>query len=294
LLFAPANLVPPFWRGRTVLVVYDTLPWVVPESFPWTIRWRFGWRYRLAVRRASRVVVPSHATACDVVRVHGVPEGRLRIVFPGPEPSFRALPKGASEIAEARRSVGLGGDPYYLFVGKRSARRNLAAILEAFTRHRKTHPTHRLVFVGPEGGVALPDRQSAAATGIVVSGHVTEPVLRGLLADAVALLYPSNYEGFGLPVVEALASGCPVVTLRKGALSEAGGDAPWYLDRPDPDALAHAMHRLATDPAVRALHVGRGLAHVARFSRARFAREIKEELQAAASSGSSSIGSGWK
>jgi glycosyltransferase involved in cell wall biosynthesis len=292
LLFAPANLVPPFWRGRTVLLVYDTLPWVVPASFAWTVRWRFGWRYRLAARQAGRVMVPSRATARDVARVHGVPEGRLRIVFPGPEPNFRPLPKGAPEIDEARRSIELGNDPFFLFVGKRSRRRNLPAILEAFARHRLTHPTHRLVFVGPEGGVALPDRGAAAAAGVVAAGHVTEPVLRGLLADAVALLYPSDYEGFGLPVVEALASGCPVVTLRNGALSEAGGDAPWYLERPDADALAHAMHGLATDPAGRALRVERGLAHVARFSRARFAREIKEELQAAAAEGRSSSAPG--
>jgi glycosyltransferase involved in cell wall biosynthesis len=287
LLFAPANLVPPFWRGRTVLVVYDTLPWVVPESFPWTTRWRFGWRYRLAARRSSRVLVPSRATARDVARVHGVPESRLRIVHPGPEPSFRPLAPGAPEIALARRSIGLGNDPFYLFVGKRSGRRNLPAILEAFARHRRVHPTHRLVFVGPAGGVPFPDPESAATQGIVACGHVAEPVLRGLLADAVALLYPSDYEGFGLPVVEALASGCPVVTLRNSALTEAGGDAPWYLDRPDAHALAQAMHHLATDPAARALRVERGLAHVVRFSRARFAREVKEELQAAASEGGS-------
>jgi hypothetical protein len=78
------------------------------------------------------------------------------------------------------------------------------------------------------------------------------------------------------------------VTLRNGALSEAGGDAPWYLERPDADALARAMHGLAADPAGRALRVERGLAHVARFSRARFARVIKEELQAAAAEGRSS------
>jgi glycosyltransferase involved in cell wall biosynthesis len=223
-----------------------------------------------------------------VARIHGVPESRLRVVFPGPDPSFRPLPLGSPEIAAARRSIGLGSEPFYLFVGKRSGRRNLPAILEAFTRHRRTHPSHRLVFVGPEGGATLPDAEPAASAGIMISGHVAEPVLRGLLADAVALLYPSNYEGFGLPVVEAMASGCPVVTLRNGALSEAGGDAPWYLDKPDADALAHAMHMLAVDPAGRALRVERGLAYVARFSRARFAREIKEELQAAASEGGSS------
>jgi alpha-1,3-rhamnosyl/mannosyltransferase len=213
-------------------------------------------------------------------------------VFPGPEPSFRPLPQGSVEIVAARRSIGLVVDPFFLFVGKRSGRRNLPAILEAFARHRRTHSTHRLVFVGPEGGFTLPDRQAAATAGIMISGHVAEPVLRGLLADAIALLYPSNYEGFGLPVVEAMASGCPVVTLRNGALCEAGGDAPWYLDRPDADALADAMHVLATDPAARAVRVKRGLAHVARFSRTRFARQIKEELQAAAFEDSSSSTSG--
>jgi glycosyltransferase involved in cell wall biosynthesis len=292
LLFAPANLVPLFWRGPTVLVVYDTLPWVVPKSFPRTSLWRFGWRYRLAARRAGRVLVPSRATARDVTRVHGVPAGRLRVVYPGPEPSFRPLRRGAPEIISARRSLGLGDDPFFLFVGKRSGRRNVPAVLEAFARHRQAHPGHRLVFVGPDSGVPLPGRDSAAAAGILVAGHVDEPILSGLLGDAVALLYPSDYEGFGLPVVEALASGCAVVTLSNSALVESGGDAAWYIDRPTPDALAHAMHCLATDHTGRALRVARGLAHVQRFSRAGFAREVKEELQAVASAASSRAGSG--
>ncbi len=226
LLFAPANLVPPNWRGQTVLVVYDTLPWSVPESFTWRARLRFGWRYRLAARRADRVIVPSEATARDVERVHGVAPDRLRVIFPGPDPAFRPLPRDSAPVQAARRALRLGDAPFFLFVGKRSRRRNVPAILDAFARHRRRHSAHRLVFVGPEDRDALPGPEA----GVVRAGHVAEPTLRGLLADAVALLYPSDYEGFGLPVIEAMASGCPVVTLRNSALTEAGGDAAWYLD----------------------------------------------------------------
>ena len=94
------------------------------------------------------------------------------------------------------------------------------------------------------------------------------------MATAVGLLYPSEYEGFGLPVVEAMACGCPVVTLRRGALLESGGDAALFLDAADPDSLASAMNRLADDPAARAESVARGLAQAARFGRGEFAGAV--------------------
>jgi glycosyltransferase involved in cell wall biosynthesis len=279
LLFAPANLVPMPWRGRTVVVIYDTLPWSVPESFPWHVRWRFGWRYRHAARRADRILVPSRATAEDVARVHDVPESRLRVIPLAPEPHFGPLAAGSAEVREARKQIGLADAPFFLFVGKRSKRRNVPAILEAFAHLRRRHPEHRLVFAGPDSPGALPGPEE----NVIRAGHVAENLLRGLLANARALLYPSDYEGFGLPVVEALASGCPVITLRNSALTEAGGDAAWYLDSADADSLASAMTVLSNDNDERARRVTRGLAHVSRFSRARYAGAVREELVRAAS-----------
>ncbi len=275
-LFAPANLVPAGWRGPTVLVMHDTLLAAMPETFPWHVRWRFGRRYHLAATRADRVLTPSQSTWRDVARYHGVPAGRLRVVYPAPDASFRPQGPASDEVLEARARVGLGSSPFFLFVGKPSGRRNVPAILAAFERHRAAHPGHKLVFVGP-GGVG-PGHPGDAGS-ILRPGHVAEPVLRGLMADAVALLYPSEYEGFGLPIVEALASGCPVVTLRRGAMLEAGGDAAYYLDHADPGALAHAMHALATDVPTRASRMSRGFTHAARFTPSRFADEVRAEIR---------------
>lgn len=271
LLFAPTNLIPVGWRGRTVLALFDALLEARPDDFPRSARWRFRRRYRLAARRADLVIVPSEATARDAEHHYRVPPDRIRVIYPAPEPAFRPLPPDSEEVRAARSALGLGDDPFFLFVGKRSRRRNVPSILAAFARHRGDFPNHRLAFVGPASA-------PITAPGVVEAGHVPEPILRGLLASAVALLYPSEYEGFGLPVVEAMACGCPVVTLRRGALLESGGEAAVFLDSADPGPLADAMTRLVADPVARNAHTARGVTHAARFRVDGFAEAVRDAI----------------
>lgn len=275
-LFAPTNLVPGSWRGTTVLVVFDTLLEAAPDGFSPLTRLRFRGRYRSSARRATRVVVPSAASARDVVRHYGLDPARVRTIYPAIGPEFRPRPADDGVVVAARWAVGLGDAPYFLFVGKRSRRRNVGAILAGFARHRARFPSHRLAFAGPAGG------EDVSGDGVIVAGHVSDDVLLGLLAGAVACLYPSNYEGFGLPVAESMASGCPAVTLRNSALVESGGDAALYLDRPAPDAIASAMDRLSADPTYRAERVGAGLAQAAKFRGPGFAEAVREEIRRAA------------
>lgn len=279
-LFAPASLVPWNWRGRAVLMIYDTLLWTAAETFPWHVHGRFRARYRNSARRASRVIVPSRSTARDVARFHGISESLIRVIPLAPEPGFRPVEPEGFICKDARLALGLGDRPYFLFVGKRSARRNISLILDAFARHRLSFPGHRLVLVGPDDRGRVP----SVDAGVICGGHVEERVLHGLYAGALALLYLSNYEGFGLPIVEAMACGCPVVTLRNSALVETGGEAALYLDALEPEALALVMNALATDDALRSRLAARGLEQAASFDRARFASAVKEEIRSVAAS----------
>ena len=272
LLLAPANLIPPFWRGPTLLVLHDALMASRPGDFPRSARWRFGWRYRSAARRASLVVVPSMATAGEVVHHFGVDPSRIRIIPPAVDPRFRPDPIQAEA---ARRALGLGDRPYFLFVGKPSARRNVPNLVEGFGRFRRDEAARgfSLVLAGPgiDGRFAGPD--------VITLGYVPEPHLPGLYAGATALVYPSEAEGFGLPVAEAMACGCPVVVLQGGAPAEVAGDAARWLDSPSPGAIEAAMRRLVAEIPARAPGVAAGLRRAADFGSSRCAEAVAAAIQ---------------
>lgn len=276
-LFAPTNLLPRSWRGPSVLVIFDTLLESVPEMFSTTTRWRFRARYRSSARRATRVIVPSEATARDVMRHYGIDPARVRTIYPSVGPEFRPRGPGDGVVVAARWALGITDASYFLFVGKRSVRRNVGAIVEGFALHRGRFPSHRLIFVGPGGGVELPP-----SPGILVAGHVTDDTLIGLMSGATACVYPSVYEGFGLPVVEAMACGTPAITLRNSALIESGGEAAVYIDRPEPELIARAMECLAIDAEYRTGRVSAGLRQAENFRGPAFARAVREEIRSAA------------
>lgn len=249
---------------RTVVTVQDLSHFRLPELFP-------AWKRALArpvleraVRRATRVLVTSAATARDLVQAH-----------PGAEPRMQVIPLGVdarftTSVEPQELAVAQALRPYLLCVGNRKPHKNLGVAVEVLAKVRERHPGVRLVLVGKHftEGDAVAERSAALGVGdaVVELGAVDDARLRAVYSQAACLLFPSLYEGFGLPVLEAMAAGVPVVASDRASIPEVLGDAGFLADPHDAGAMAHAAERLLCEPGLRDEMVRRGRARAARFS----------------------------
>lgn len=249
-VFHPSDwMQPPQRAGVRAATVCDLVPLLDPA---WTTaRTRRMLRTKLedAARRCDVVLAISEYTAREVVRRLRVPEERVRVAHPGVDPRYR--PDGPREERAG---------PYVLAVGTLEPRKNLGVLLDGFGLLRRDRPDVELVVAGPEG---WGDRPDLARPGVSAIGYVDADRLAQLYRGASALAYPSRFEGFGMPVVEAMASGLPVVASAHPSLDEAAGGAALRVDPDDADALAGALEAALSEPEPlrRA-----GLAHAARFT----------------------------
>jgi len=273
LVHYPAHDGPLVGRTPAVVTIHD-LSWLTD---PGLHRRRRVLRARLVLgrlaRRAAAVIVPSEVTAGAVTARLGIRRERIHVTPLAPAAAFRPVETDAAKSVTTRLDVQAGA---FLFVGTIEPRKNLAAVLDALAIHRRTERAARLIVVGEPGWeVSLPAEVRRRALGSAVTWlrGIGDPDLAAIMSGAAALVAPSLDEGFGLPVVEAMAVGLPVVTSETGAQAEVAGDAALTVDPRDPGAIASAMRTLIDDAAVAADLRARGLARAATFSWARTARE---------------------
>lgn len=272
-VFHAAKLLNPPRRPKLTATVYDLTCWIVPESHK---RTNIEAEYRTADRiwkRADGLIAISESTRDDAVRLLKIPERKIRVIYPGvPEAYSRA---GSVEADPVRARLGLQR-PYVLYVGTIEPRKNVDLLLDAYgALPASIAQEFDLVLAGPIGwaGAATLARLESLPPNIRYLGYVSEEHLPGLFAGAAAFVYPSLYEGFGFPVVQAMAAGVPVITSGVSSLGEITAGAARLVDPHSATELRDAMADLLTSPASRAKLGALGRIQGARFSWAVCARQ---------------------
>lgn len=276
-----------------VATIHDITFALFPNLFLPRDRWILNTFVPRSLRRAARIIAVSECTRRDILRRYKalVPPDKVTTILEAADKRFRPPPNGQeSAWAAVNTRFGLGDRPYILSVGVLQPRKNLGVLLDAFALVKlgPVAPPHKLVIVGKRGWLGNDlDRQvtalpPAVSDDIVWAGYVPDDDLPALYGGADALCYPSRYEGFGLPPLEAMACGCPVLCSRTSSLPEVVGDAGVLLPPDDSAAWAHALEKLLTQPGVRARWRERGPERAALFSWAETARQtlkVYEECQ---------------
>lgn len=250
-----------------VLTVHDVSYARHPEWYPHERDHIRRLYYRLSAQRAATIITPSQFSASEIQAAYGITADRIAVVPMGVEKAFGV--SGATAAVSLPDSV---REPFALHVGDVHARRNPDVVLRALAAlERRGGPAIPLVLAGVDHG-EMAALSSLAPGRVVALGPVSEAVLQTLYRRAVVLVYPSRYEGFGFPLIEAMAAGLPVVASRAASLPEVAGDAALLVEPEDADAWAGALSRLLTEPGLRDGMVRRGLARAEQFTWARTAR----------------------
>ncbi|WP_170765244.1 glycosyltransferase family 4 protein [Ruegeria lacuscaerulensis] len=280
LFFYPAvySYFPQLTRRPSVVCFHDTIPERFPDLiFPKKLNFRL-WQAKcwLAKMRATRVMTISDASANDLTRILRIPRDRIDTITEGAEAIFRPI-NDNSALIQARQAHGIPSEaPLLVYLGGFNRHKNVLRLIEAMPQILAQVPDTRLAIVGRTTGARFWDnvedlKASAAADAarsesIVFTGEIDDPELAALLNAADALVFPSLWEGFGLPALEAMSCGTPVLSSDRGSLPEVVGDGGLYFDPLSSQALADQTVRLLTEPGLRNALSQKALAQASIFS----------------------------
>lgn len=267
-LFHAQFIVPPFLKCKTVTTIPDIAYEHSPEFFPAHQRAWLKVLVRQSARRADHIITVSERSKRDLVELYGVSPEKITVTYEGASEEFGPLDKDQAKATVERR-YGISGE-FILYLGRLQGRKNLTRLVQAYARVRKAGCTHKLVLAGKVDSLFQPTlsriRELRLENEVLLPGYIEAQDLPSMYNAAQVFVYPSLYEGFGLPVVEAMACGTPVVTSRGTSLEEVAGDAAVLVDALDEGSIAEALIRVLTDSTLRTQLGQAGIRRSAQFS----------------------------
>nr|PZN53866.1 MAG: glycosyltransferase family 1 protein [Chloroflexota bacterium] len=272
-------VLPPTLPGtRTLLTVHDLSFVRVPETASPRLKAYLDVVVPRSVHRADHILADSQATKDDLVALYNTPPGKITVLLSGVDARFRRE-ESPKRIEAVRAKYDLGQTPYLFSIGTVQPRKNYQRLIVALAALRGEGHDIQLVIAGGKGWLDDPIyeamRVMAMEPYVRLIGFADDADLPALYSGALCFAFPSLYEGFGLPVLEAMACGTPVMTSNVSSLPEVAGDAALLVDPTDQEAITGALRRLIGDETLRQTLIARGYEQAARFSWTRAARELK-------------------
>lgn len=274
LTFVPAHTLPFAFPGKAVVTVHDLGYRLFPDAHPTRQRLYLDLTTRFSARRATTVLADSRATATDLTWFYNTPMDKIQVLYPGVE-----KPQVSSESIDAIRAKYHPPERFFLFVGTLQPRKNIARIVQAYAQYRtQVSDAVGLVLAGGKGWLFDPGWVDGVE-GVQLPGYIDEADKGALLSMALGLVFPTLYEGFGFPVIEAMHCGTPVIASNTSSLPELVGDAGILVDPLDVGAVAQAMQTLAEDHRMRDRLRERGLVQAQKFTWENAARQFWEIVE---------------
>lgn len=271
-------ILPPRVKAKSVVTIHDLAHEHHPEFSPRLEALRMRKLVRWSARRADHIITVSEYSARDIEQIYGVPRSKITVAYQAAAETFRPRDKQSCRL-HLEKAYGLRS-PFLLYVGRVQARKNLVRLVEAFARVRRQHTDLRLVIVGKpdlhyEKLLARVDALSLKEA-VVFPGYVSGDELPLFYNAAEMFIFPSLFEGFGLPVMESMASGVPTITSAGSCLAEIAGDGALLVDPMSVDSIAETIARVLENPDLKKQLMERGLRRSASFSTESFAGKILE------------------
>jgi glycosyltransferase involved in cell wall biosynthesis len=265
-------------RTKTLLTVHDLSFVRVPESASPSLKRYLDAVVPRSAHRADHVLADSQATKNDLIALYTLPAEKISVLLSGVNPRFDRSPIRDEERRALRERYGIGEWPFVLAVGTVQPRKNYERLIRALNALPADLSETRLVIAGGKGWLDAPIYRVVSELGlsdrVLFTGFLDDALLPALYKAARCLAFPSLYEGFGLPILEAMACGTPVVTSAASSMTEVAGDAALLIDPLDVEALQAALFSLLQDDSLRTRLIAAGVRQAATFTWERAAREL--------------------
>lgn len=272
LLFSPANI-GPFFHPKQVITIHDASVFAFPQAYSLSFRTKYRVIYMRMAHIAKKIITESEFSRHELIRTCGMRSEQFEVI-PESGEHFASVPPDESILSRA----GLDGKRFFLGVGSQSPHKNMQGIITAFRSLARDDVD--LVLVGGKFGRVFQTAELDLPAHAHHLGFVRDAELQALYQHALGYVFPTFYEGFGLPVLEAMSSGCPVICSNAASLPEVGGDAVLYCDPHDPQDIARQMRALLENEALRQALIQKGAARTHAFTWEATARRTWDVLTA--------------